>query len=118
MRDELKKYGDEAYKMVEYAAREIGPASSRLEQREEVSRLYVGQAQRVGTQSRHRELRVRASRVYRRIAVCRLGRHNRLRAHRACNDTCKFVRLRRTCNALRMHDVHDLYVDLACGERV
>lgn len=25
MRDELKKYGDEAYKMVEYAAREIGP---------------------------------------------------------------------------------------------
>ncbi len=25
MRDELKKYGDEAYEMVEYAAREIGP---------------------------------------------------------------------------------------------
>ena len=25
MRDELKKYGDEAYEMVKYAANEIGP---------------------------------------------------------------------------------------------
>lgn len=39
MREELRKYGNEAYEMVEYAANEIGSAPARLGKREEVSRL-------------------------------------------------------------------------------
>ena len=117
MREELRKYGEDAYEMVKYAANEIGPRLPGSDNETKYHDYMADKLREIGLNPVTEKIRLCAACVNRRSSVRGVGRHHRLRADNHCDYVARHVGICRYGNALCHHRVHAVCVDLACCER-